>query len=152
MGKFKRVFLYIVATLVMLTICAMTASVVGGYIVLFDQPTRGYLHSVSPSGDYALSIDYTGPFGFGPHRMLVFGRNLRAVEKRSIWKMFSTNSTEKRRLTEFDVYNDGKNLTDRNCSIRWTVEDAHELVSITCDGEEQEAKTYQIDMTESMRH
>ncbi len=95
-----------------------------------------YQRFVSPSGNWEVLLLAEAGWAFAPHTITVLRRDMTAID-----------SDRGTLITRFELHNDGANLSDSNCVIAWQMNGAQEQAILTCDGEEQEAQQYEIDLT-----
>ncbi|MEM7131238.1 MAG: FG-GAP-like repeat-containing protein [Chloroflexota bacterium] len=99
--------------------------------------------TTSPSGTYNIEIRAGEPFGFGANPMAVFGRSLSDSSDR--------NSGLLQPLLRFRIANDGMRIDASNCANEWSTQGGDELIEVTCDGDEQAAESYTINVTAAMQ-
>ena len=148
MSNTKRTIRYLLAGFIILSLCVLIAALITNFFP--GPPHSTYANYTAPRGEYALDIEYTDAFVFGPHHFFVYGRKLPVRNSPAALDRWPWLPGGKKLLLKFDVYNDGGRI-DGACSLRWFTEGSHEIARLTSDGDEQDPESYRIDMTKAMR-
>lgn len=85
-----------------------------------------FIKTISPDRKWGLIVINKGAFLFGSHKLEIY------------YKKFIFY----RKLFDYDLANDGKNLDEGNYSIRWD----KNILYLTFKGEEQRDETFRIDI------
>jgi len=93
-----------------------------------------YQRVLSPSEKWELILLAEVGWAYAPHTITVVRRAT------------DTDPAKGKLITRFQLYNDGANLSDSNCSVRWQMDATQELAFLTCDGQEQDPQLYELDI------
>ncbi len=86
-----------------------------------------FVSRTSPDNKYTVLVYYQDAFGFGAHKILVYGKN-------------TDNSSETLLQTD-ELFNDGANLKNSNISLEW-IDNEHARLILS--GQEQNATQFHI--------